>query len=47
MSGEGSYFRSNVVCNYCGKKGNIHIYCKSNRNVYSGNPSMKSINNLP
>ena len=41
-SGGGSYVKSNVTCNKCGKKGHIKKYCRSKGTGYSDNPPKKS-----
>ena len=43
----GSYTKSVVTCHKCGKKGNLKIDCKSNRNGSSGELFKKSTIKLP
>ena len=36
-----------MICNKCGNKGHIHKYCMSKGNGSNGDPSKKSINEIP
>ena len=47
VSRRGSFSRSNVIINKCGKMGHIQKYWRSKVTVSSGNPSKKSQNELP